>query len=211
MSRSGPGSTPGTSADPPESTGLRRPTRRVSYRLPAWALIFPVIALLCTIPLATAGGVSWIVFGIPFLVLVSVLMTRTTADARALTATGLWRRRSIPWAELDRLEFTGTRWAVAVTGDGRRVRLPMVRPRDLPAITAVAGGELLLDEGEEPEDAGDSTDPLDEDGDGDRASLVDGTANDGTANDGRATGSSAIDSTPDEGTPVDGTGRTERP
>lgn len=154
MSRPGPGNTPGASAaDTPLGSTPRSP-RRVTFRLPAWALLLPVVAFLCAIPLVTAGGVAgglfvWLGYGIPALVLVSTLLTRTTADARRIAVIGPWRRRTIAWAELDSLEFTGTRWAVAVTAGGKRIRLIMVRPRDLPALTAVAGGELLLAEDQE--------------------------------------------------------------
>lgn len=150
MSRPGPGSTPGASPAATSGVSAPRPRRRVSFRLPAWALLLPLIALLCAMPLATAGGwLTWLAYGIPVLVLAGTLLTRTSADARHITVVGPWRRHTIPWAELDRLEFTGTRWAVAVTGSGKRVRLVMVRPRDLPALTAVAGGELVLAEDEQ--------------------------------------------------------------
>ncbi len=54
------------------------------------------------------------------------------------------RRRQIAWADLDGFEFQGQRWAIAVTLDGRRIRLPMVRPRDLRRLAEVSGGRLYL-------------------------------------------------------------------
>ncbi|GAA1998328.1 PH domain-containing protein [Nakamurella flavida] len=193
MSRPGPGNTPGASAaDTPLGSTPRSP-RRVTLRLPAWALLLPVVAFLCAIPLVTAGGVAgglfvWLGYGIPALVLVSTLLTRTTADARRIAVIGPWRRRTIAWAELDSLEFTGTRWAVAVTAGGKRIRLIMVRPRDLPALTAVAGGELLLAEDQET---------------GDDETGEHGTGEHGTGEPGTGDGESGDHGTGDHGTAAD--------
>ena len=48
------------------------------------------------------------------------------------------------WTDMDGLAFQDSRWAVAVGTDGRRLRLPMIRPRDLPRLAAVSGGSLDL-------------------------------------------------------------------
>jgi hypothetical protein len=46
------------------------------------------------------------------------------------------------WTELDRLEVRDSRWVVAVGNDGRRLRLPMVRPHDLRRLIEVSGGSF---------------------------------------------------------------------
>ena len=61
-----------------------------------------------------------------------------------MTAHGLLGAKRMTWSDMDGLEFRDSRWAIAVGTDGRRLRLPMVRPRDLPALTSVSGGSLLL-------------------------------------------------------------------
>lgn len=134
---------------------MSRPDRAV-FRLPAVALFLPVLLFFCITPLATAGPWWGVLFAIPAGALLWVLLTRTTATATGVTAHRLLGSKRMAWSDLDRLEFTDSRWAIAVGTDDRRLRLPMVRPRDLPALTAVAGGDLLLGEDAA---AGETTEP----------------------------------------------------
>src|SRR5664279_1704677 len=123
---------------------MSRPDR-ATFRLPAAALFFPVLLLLCVIPLATVGGAWGVMFVVPVLALSWVIVTRTTASPSTVTAHGLLGAHRMAWTEMDGLELKDSRWAVAVASDGRRLRLPMVRPRDLPRLAAVSGGSLRLD------------------------------------------------------------------
>ncbi len=113
-------------------------------RLPFAALIAPVVTLFCVLPLATAGGLWAVAFLLPLAVLVLVVAGGTTATSRDLSTRWWNGRRRIPWDQLDRLEFPGSRWAVAVTHSGRRMTLPGVRPKDLPRLVRAAGGRLFL-------------------------------------------------------------------
>jgi Bacterial PH domain len=128
---------------------------RATFRLPAAALFFPVLLMFCITPLATSGGAWAIAFVVPVIALIWVVVTRTTATAERVTAYRMLGARRMTWAEMDGLEFAQSRWAVAVGTDGRRVRLPMVRPRDLPRLAAVSGGSLNLggDQDTKPADA----------------------------------------------------------
>ena len=119
---------------------------RAVFRLPAAAVLLPVLVVLCVTPLATAGGAWAALFALPLVVLAYILYTRTVADPQGVTVHTLLGRRTMAWADMAGLEFHGSRWAVAVGLDGRRLRLPMVRPRDLPRLTAVSGGSLTLGE-----------------------------------------------------------------
>jgi hypothetical protein len=130
--------------------GMSRSDRAV-FRLPAAALFVPVIALFIIIPMATLGGAWALLFVVPVAALVWVAVTRTVATRERVTAYGLRAPRRMAWADLDRLEFTDSRWAVAVGNDGRRLRLPMVRPRDLPELVAASGGSLELGTPDAPE------------------------------------------------------------
>jgi len=123
---------------------MSRPDR-ATFRLPAAALFFPVLLLLCVIPLATVGGAWGVMFVVPVLALSWVIVTRTTASPSTVTAHGLLGAHRMAWTEMDGLELKDSRWAVAVATDGRRLRLPMVRPRDLPRLAAVSGGSLRLE------------------------------------------------------------------
>ncbi len=121
-----------------------RPPQRATFRLPVPALLFPVLLMFCITPLATSGGAWAVMFVVPLLALVWVVVTRTRATPVTVTAYGLLGAKSMKWTELAGLEFNDARWAIAVALDGRRVRLPMVRPRDLPRLVAVSGGSLRL-------------------------------------------------------------------
>ena len=105
---------------------------RAVFRLPVVALLIPLVLAIFATPLATVGG-AWIwLYVLPVLVLIYVVITRTVADPSGVRTSGITGVHRLAWTELDGLEFSGSRWAVAVAHDGRRLRLPMVRPRDLP-------------------------------------------------------------------------------
>ena len=120
-------------------------SERAVFRLPGAAILIPFLLFVCVTPLATVGAAFWLaLYLLPIVGLAYVLFTRTVADAEVIRTTGLLGGRRIPWSELDGLEFHGPRWAIAVGTGGRRFRLPMVRPRDLPRLAQVSGGRLLL-------------------------------------------------------------------
>ncbi len=123
--------------------GMARPDRAV-FRLPASAVFIPLLLFIVTTPLATAGPYTLPLYLLPCYGVFYVFWTRTTADAHSITARLPLGRRRIVWADLDGFEFAGSRWAVAVGHDGRRTRLPMIRPRDLPRLAEVSGGRLFL-------------------------------------------------------------------
>jgi len=123
--------------------GMAR-SNRATFRLPAAALFVPVLLFVCITPLATAGGAWWVLYIVPVIAFVWVLTTHTTATADRMTTYGLLGTRTMTWEELDQLELPDARWAIAVAQDGRRLRLPMVRPRDMPRLVAVSGGSLRL-------------------------------------------------------------------
>lgn len=119
---------------------------RTVFRLPLMALIFPVLLLLCTIPLAGLGSWWNLMYLVPVLAMLWAVMTRTATDATGIRVFGLLRRRSIAWDQIDRLELDGPRWIVLVTRAGTRTRLPMVLTRDLPRLTARSGGAITFDD-----------------------------------------------------------------
>jgi len=124
---------------------VSRPDRAV-FRLPAVSLLIPFLLFVCVTPLANAGAKFWLsLYVLPLLGLLYILLTRTVADAQLIRTTGLLGGHRVPWSNLDGFEFRGQRWGVAVALDGRRTRLPMVRPRDLPRLASVSGGRLLLE------------------------------------------------------------------
>ncbi len=116
-----------------------RPARLV-FRLPTVALVMPAVLLFCVVPLGATGGWRLLMFLIPLAGLVWVVITRTTADAAGLRVSGLATRRSLSWAQIGRVELDGGRWVVVTDRAGRRTRLPMVLPGDLPRLVEVSGG-----------------------------------------------------------------------
>lgn len=133
-----------TPGDRPADPSAGTPQRAV-FRMPFVAVVLlPILAAFCLGPIATVNVWWALLFLIPVLIAVAVLLTRTEVDGQAITVHGLRPKRRLPWAELDRLEFSGPRWAVAVSMDQQRIRLPMVRPRDLPVLAAVSGGYLTF-------------------------------------------------------------------
>ncbi|WP_111766307.1 PH domain-containing protein [Nakamurella deserti] len=116
------------------------------FRLPTSALFIPLGLFVFATPLAAASVWTLPLYLLPLYGLLWVLITRTVADDRTIEAHLPLRTRRIPWADLDGFEFQGPRWAIAVTQEGRRIRLPMVRPRDLRRLAEVSGGRLYLGE-----------------------------------------------------------------
>ena len=107
--------------------------------------MIPFLLFICVTPLANAGP-DWLLalYALPVIGLIYILITRTVADDEMIRTTGLFGPHRVAWSDLDGFEFRGPRWATAVAHDGRRFRLPMVRPRDLPRLAQVSGGRLLL-------------------------------------------------------------------
>ena len=116
------------------------------FRLPVSALFIPIGLFVFATPLAAASVWTLPLYLLPVYGLFWVLITRTVADDRTIEAHLPLRTRRIPWADLDGFEFQGPRWAIAVTQEGKRIRLPMVRPRDLRRLAEVSGGRLYLGE-----------------------------------------------------------------
>jgi hypothetical protein len=120
------------------------PVDRAVFRLPGSALFIPILLFVVVTPLAAASIWTVGLYVIPLLALVYVFWTRTVADLHAITVYDQRGKRRIPWADLDGFEFHGPRWALALLLTGKKVRLPMVRPRDLPRLAEVSGGRLYL-------------------------------------------------------------------
>lgn len=122
--------------------GAMAPPRPAVFRLPAIALIFPALLLFCVVPLASLGGWWLLMYLVPVVGLAWILLTRTTVGPDGLRVSTLRGRRSLAWDTIEHLELDGPRWLVAVQQNGRRTRLPMVLPRDLPRLSAASGGAL---------------------------------------------------------------------
>jgi len=181
--------------------GAMSRANRAVFRMPAASAAIPLVAVLCVTPLATVGGGWWALYAIPVIAAVYIVVTRTTADAAQLTAHSLLGAKRMTWSDMDGLELRDTRWTVAVGKDGRRLPLPMVRPRDLPRLAAASGGSLNL----YPQESGDEDADFADGATGSHAESAAGGADDRTADradhsaDDRAAGSADDSAAADAG------------
>lgn len=127
----------------PTDARSARPKKAV-FHLPWSAVWLPLVVFVCSTPLATVGPAWTSVYALTLFAVVLVVLTRTSADAERVKTWWLLRSNTMAWTDLDRLEFAGQRWAVAVSQSGRRLRLPSVRPRDVPRLISVTGSALTL-------------------------------------------------------------------
>lgn len=118
---------------------------RVVFRLPPSSLIFTVVLLVCVIPLAGVGGWWTVMYLVPLAALAWTLLTRTVVDPQGITVR-TWRGiTKLSWQQIVNLELTEARWTVALDTRGQRTKLPMVLPRDLPALAAASGGAIRFE------------------------------------------------------------------
>ncbi len=132
-----------------------------TFRLPRSAYLLVLFLLLCTAPLALAGGsVSSEIpngarFGfqsdtpigprllfllIPAAAAVFIARTRTQVDRRGINVRALFGQRRLAWEQIRGLSVN-QRSVYAVCTDGA-VRLPCVRVSDLHAVAAASAGRL---------------------------------------------------------------------
>ncbi|WP_353650673.1 PH domain-containing protein [Nakamurella sp. A5-74] len=129
----------------PPATSTTPGAGRVVFRLPPSSLIFAVVLLFCVIPLAGVGGWWSLMYVVPVAAVAWTLLTRTVVDPRGITVRTWLGSKKLAWQEVVNLELTEARWTVALDVRGGRTRLPMVLPRDLPALAAASGGAIRFE------------------------------------------------------------------
>lgn len=108
------------------------PTAHFAAAFLALGLLIPVLAWPWTAPL----------LAIPALLSVAVIRLRTVADRETVTARTLLGSRTVRWAEIDGLGFTGSRWARAHLVGGDQLTLPAVTFATLPLLAEASGGRV---------------------------------------------------------------------
>lgn len=144
MSSSGEQNSTGGRADQQAVTGTPN-AARVVFKLPPSSLIFAVVLLFCVVPLAGLGGWWSLMYLVPLAALVWTLLTRTVVDPRGITVRTWLGTKKLSWQSIVNLELTEARWTVALDTRGGRTKLPMVLPRDLPALAAASGGAIRFE------------------------------------------------------------------
>lgn len=97
-----------------------------------------LVAALGALPLVNAAWYTAPVLLIPLALILWVLRSGTMADAAGLRVRALFGQRFVPWSEVEELAVERRNRVVAVLGGHRSVWLNAVRPKDIPALIAVA-------------------------------------------------------------------------
>jgi hypothetical protein len=111
-------------------------------RMSRTALLPVAFLALCVVPLATASTWTLVLLLVPLAVALWVLRVGVDVRDDGLTVRSLAGQRSVAWSELAgiRVGQAGDLWLV--TTGGTEVRLPVMRPRDLPRLAALSGGRI---------------------------------------------------------------------
>ena len=111
-------------------------------RMNRTALIPVGLLALCTVPLALAAPWTPVLLLIPLVVALWVLRVGVDIADDGLTVRSLAGERRVPWDELAGIRVApgGDLWLV--TTGGTEVRVPVIRARDLPRLSALSGGRI---------------------------------------------------------------------
>jgi hypothetical protein len=111
-------------------------------RMSRTALLPVAVLALCVVPLATVSTWTLVLLLVPLAVALWVLRVGVDIGDDGLTVRSLAGQRSVAWSELAgiRVGQAGDLWLV--TTGGTEVRLPVMRPRDLPRLAALSGGRI---------------------------------------------------------------------
>jgi hypothetical protein len=111
-------------------------------RMSRTALLPVLLLLVCVIPLAFAAPWTPVFLLLPVLAAAWVLRVGVDVGDEGVTARSLAGQRRVAWTEVVgvRVDERGRLWVV--TTGGTEVRLPVLRPRDLPRLAAVSGGRI---------------------------------------------------------------------
>ncbi|GGI73212.1 hypothetical protein GCM10011581_07680 [Saccharopolyspora subtropica] len=115
----------------------------LTFRITPVSLLAVLAIAVCATPLATTAG-PWalLIYLIPLAIMVWILRTRTTVDPQRVAVRTFFGGSSFGWDEIASLRLNERRWLKAVLHSGKEVRLPAVRVRDLPRLSAMSGGRL---------------------------------------------------------------------
>lgn len=84
----------------------------------------------------------WWLFALPILQLVWMVRIKTVITDSGLVSVTALRRREIPWAELEGLQFRRWGSVQAVLIDSTSVKLPAITFRDMPLLSSASRGRI---------------------------------------------------------------------
>jgi hypothetical protein len=109
--------------------------------------LLPVLVLaVCVLPAAAATTWTLVLLLIPVAVAAWVLRIGVDIDDDGFTVRSLFGQRQVPWSDLAGIRVTPRGGLRLVTTHGTEVRLPVLRPRDLPRLAALSGGRIDVPE-----------------------------------------------------------------
>jgi Bacterial PH domain len=112
------------------------------FRMSRTALVPVAFFAVCVVPLASAAPWLLVLLLAPLLAAAWVLRVGVDVGADGVTVRSLAGARQVSWREVAGVRV-GDRGALhVVTTRGTELRLPVVRARDLPALTAASAGHL---------------------------------------------------------------------
>jgi hypothetical protein len=111
-------------------------------RMSRTALVPVLLLAICCIPLATVSAWTLLVLLVPLALAAWVLRVGVDLGDEGMTVRSLAGERALPWSEIAgiRVAPRGELWVV--TTHGTEVRLPVLRARDLPRLSALSGGRI---------------------------------------------------------------------
>jgi hypothetical protein len=115
------------------------PTR---LRMSRTAMLPVVLLFLCVIPLAFAATWTLVFLLIPLAAAAWVLRAGIDLDDEAVTVRSVVGSRRVPWSRVAGIRIGRRRELWLVTVAGTEVRLPTLRARDLPRLSALSGGRI---------------------------------------------------------------------
>ena len=115
------------------------PTR---LRMSRTAMLPVVLLFLCVVPLAFAAVWTLVFLLIPLAAAAWVLRVGVDLDDDAVTVRSVVGSRRVPWSRVAGIRIGRRRELWLVTRDGTELRLPALRARDLPRLSALSGGRI---------------------------------------------------------------------
>ncbi len=115
------------------------PTR---LRMSRTAMLPVVLLFLCVIPLAFAATWTLVFLLIPLAAAAWVLRAGIDLDEEAVTVRSVAGSRRVPWSQVAGIRIGRRRELWLVTAAGTELRLPALRARDLPRLSALSGGRI---------------------------------------------------------------------
>ena len=116
------------------------PTSR--FRMPRTGLLPVVVLLLCVLPFSSGAPWALVVLLVPLAVAAWIIRSGVDVGDAGITARSLLGERTVAWDDVAGLRVGPRSELFLVTTRSTEIRLPVLRARDLPALSRVSGGRI---------------------------------------------------------------------